>query len=654
LPEPGGSLTVGVYGYRVVARRPIGSGNIGRSTASAEVAVTALVDGSAIRVRWDPVPDATEYRVYGRASGAQSMSWTVQTNEFVDTGVAGATEAVPTSAGTVWTVKNLFELKNARNVVVEENLFENHWKAAQPGYAIVLTPRNSNGTCTWCVVEHVRFEWNLVRNVAAGVNLLGYDVPSTPTLQSNDIAFRHNVFTDVSTTLGGNAWFMQIGDEPRDVILEHNTLDTNGGSVVYVYGGTSTNPREVYGLRMIANAARHGSYGMNGSYFSYGNGILTNYYPDAVFLANYLAGGSASRYPVGTLVAGSFTDQFVDAANGDFTLVSGSILRNAAPDGSHIGADYPALDLRLDGVLMGLPSGNPEPPPLPPPPPPPPTAPTAAFTLSCTYLECAFADASTQGSGAITGRSWSFGDGATSTAISGTHTYATPGTYSVTLTVVDSNGLSDSDSTTVTVAAPPANVAPVAAFDSSCLDLTCTFTDRSSDSDGIVVSRAWSFGSGATATSPSPSFRFPSPGTYAVSLTVTDDDGASSTATASVEVRAVIHAALVAAGTETGGNRNAPSWWKGTVTAAVHGGDERPIAGATISAAWSGGLSRAVSCVTDTTGRCTFKTSSISMDRTSVTFTVTGVSASLSVYSAPSNHNNVGGGTSTSITIVRP
>jgi hypothetical protein len=121
-------------------------------------------------------------------------------------------------------------------VIVEENLFENHWKAAQSGYAIVLTPRNSNGTCTWCVVEHIRFEWNLVRNVAAGVNLLGYDVPSTPTLQSNDIAFRHNVSTDVSTTLGGNAWFMQIGDEPRDVILGHNTIDTNGGSVVYVYG----------------------------------------------------------------------------------------------------------------------------------------------------------------------------------------------------------------------------------------------------------------------------------------------------------------------------------------------------------------------------------------------------------------------------------
>jgi hypothetical protein len=32
-----------------------------------------------------------------------------------------------------WTVKNLFELKNARRVLVEGNLFENHWQGAQPG-----------------------------------------------------------------------------------------------------------------------------------------------------------------------------------------------------------------------------------------------------------------------------------------------------------------------------------------------------------------------------------------------------------------------------------------------------------------------------------------------------------------------------------------
>jgi len=727
--ESGGALAAGVYAYRVVARGPVGSGNIGRSTASVETTATAAVGGSAVRVSWNAVPGATEYRVYGRTGGAQAMYWRVTTTQFLDTGTAGTSEAVPTSAGTVWTVKNLFELKNASDVVVEENIFENHWKEAQPGFAIVLTPRNSSGGCPWCVVERVRFEWNLVRNVAAGINLIGFDGAATPTRQTNDIAFRQNLFTGVSSTLGGNAWFMQIGGGPRDLAVEHNTIDTDGGSLIYVYGGTSTDPLEVYGLRMIANAARHSFYGMNGAFFTYGNAILANYYPDNVFQANYLAGGLASRYPVGTLVSGTLTNQFADAAAGDYSVVSGSILRNAAPDGSHIGVDYPALAERLEGVMTGEPSGGN-------PPPPPPVPPTAALTVTCTYLACAYADASTPGSGTITTRSWAFGDGTTGNAASGTHTYSAGGTYTVTLTVTDSNGLSDtesttataiaspappmaaltvtctnlacayadastpgtgtivtrswafgdgttgggasgthtysaagtytvtltvtdsnslsdSESTTVTAVAPSGNVAPTARFDSSCVDLTCTFIDQSTDSDGVIVSRAWTFGSAGTSSAASPSFRFPAPGTYSISLTVTDDDGASATATSPVDVRAVIHAALTDARTETGGGRT-PSWWKASVMAAVHGADERPIAGATITAAWSGGWSKVVTCISDATGRCTFKTNPMTMDKTSVTFTVTAVSAPLSVHTATANHNNTGSGTSSSVTVIRP
>ncbi len=345
--QAGGSLAAGTYAYRVVARGIVGQGTNGRSTASTEVSVTLSAAG-AVRVRWQAVAGATEYRVYGRTPGSQANYWDVTKTELVDTGAAGLSEAVPTSAGTVWSVKNIFELKNARNVVVEGNVFENHWKESQPGFAIVLTPRNSNGACTWCVVEHVRFEYNIVRNAAGGINILGYDSPSRPTRQTNDVVIRHNVF-QLTTALGGNGWFLQVGDEPRDLIVEHNTIDSNGNTVVYTYGGTSTNPREIYGLRMSANAAKHGSYGMGGASFAYGNGILTSYYPDHVFTANYLAGGSSSRYPAGNLFAGVFADQFVDAANGDFRVRDGSILRGAAPDGSDIGVDMEELGRRQTG-----------------------------------------------------------------------------------------------------------------------------------------------------------------------------------------------------------------------------------------------------------------------------------------------------------------
>ncbi|HUF70539.1 MAG TPA: PKD domain-containing protein [Longimicrobiales bacterium] len=426
--EPAGSLPAGVYAYRVVAWGPVGSGNTGRSTASPEVSGTSA-GGDAIRLRWQAVAGASEYRVYGRTAGSQSMYWRVTTTELVDTGAAGTAEVVPTSPGTVWTVKNVFELKNARNVVIEDNIFENHWKQAQPGYAIVLTPRNSGGNCSWCVVENVRFDYNIVRNTAAGVNLLGYDVPSRPTRQTRNIAFRHNLFAGLTSALGGNAWFMLIGDEPRDIIIEHNTIDASGASVVYTYGGTSTSPRQIHGFQMTANAARHGSYGFNGAFFSYGNGILDNFYPGAVFEANYLAGGSASRYPAGNVFSGVFADQFVDAAGGDFTLRSDSILAGSGPGGSDIGVDYPGLAARLAGVEAGT-TGELSPN----------VPPVASFASSCLDLTCTFTCTSTDADGTIAARAWAFADGAVGAGATFTRTFAAPGEYAVSLTVADDDG----------------------------------------------------------------------------------------------------------------------------------------------------------------------------------------------------------------------
>ena len=75
--------------------------------------------------------------------------------------------------------------------------------------------------------------------------MLGYD--SRPTRQTNNISFVHNVFAKMNTSLGGPARFMQIDAGPRDIILEHNTIDANGSGVVYVVGGTRPDPTEVMG-----------------------------------------------------------------------------------------------------------------------------------------------------------------------------------------------------------------------------------------------------------------------------------------------------------------------------------------------------------------------------------------------------------------------
>jgi len=167
-----GSLPAGTYYYKVVARKLSNQGRIAASVATAEASAT-LDDDGAVTISWTPVATAQEYLVYGRTANTQSMFWTTTDPFFTDAGQAG--DAGKPGNGTKWSVKNSFELKNAQDVLIENNVFENVWVADQPGFAIVLTPRNQSGRAPWAVVQRVMFRSNVVRHVAGGVNFLGTD-----------------------------------------------------------------------------------------------------------------------------------------------------------------------------------------------------------------------------------------------------------------------------------------------------------------------------------------------------------------------------------------------------------------------------------------------------------------------------------------------
>jgi PKD repeat protein len=176
---------------------------------------------------------------------------------------------------------------------------------------------------------------------------------------------------------------------------------------------------------------------------------------------------------------------------------------------------------------------------------------------------------------------WNFGDGNTSTESGATliHRYQNAGDYSVTLTVTNAQGQSDTHQLTVRVlaVAPPTSTpapatstaeiptatftveaptatftveAPTATFTPEPPTATATaapvapiadfsfgnppgdplvfqFTDLS---QGTVTSRVWTFGdpNGSTSTDQNPSFAYPGPGTYTVTLTVANDGGSNS------------------------------------------------------------------------------------------------------------------------------
>jgi uncharacterized membrane protein len=121
------------------------------------------------------------------------------------------------------------------------------------------------------------------------------------------------------------------------------------------------------------------------------------------------------------------------------------------------------------------------------------------------------------------------------------HTYSKPGTYTITVTAYQSDGLSTTKTLIVKVEAE--NSPPIADFSYSPLrplaGEAVSFTDKSYDPDGNIVFWRWDFGDGATSSDKNPTHVYISPGTYMVTLTVRDNKGAEKSIIKTIQVEAV-------------------------------------------------------------------------------------------------------------------
>jgi hypothetical protein len=348
-----GGLAAGTYSYKVVARVPAGQGNKAISAASTEASATiAAGTTGGVAISWTPVVGAADYLVYGRTAGAENIYWTTTNAFFTDSGAAGAS-GTPGSA-TKWAVKNIFELKNAQDVVVEGNVFENLWVAAQSGYPILFTPRNQNGTAPWAVVQRVTFQHNIVRHTAGGVNILGTD-NLAPSQLTNHITVRDNLFDDMGPAWGSGSKTILMGPGGDSYTIDHNTFITTDSTILSVYGGTATAPTPITNLVFTNNMSEHRTYGIFGDNYSVGLSTINAYLQGSTILANVLAGGSASKYPAGNFfpTVAAWDAGFVNYTGGDYHLLATSPYKNAGIDGTDLGANIDRVNSETANALTG-------------------------------------------------------------------------------------------------------------------------------------------------------------------------------------------------------------------------------------------------------------------------------------------------------------
>jgi PKD repeat protein len=127
---------------------------------------------------------------------------------------------------------------------------------------------------------------------------------------------------------------------------------------------------------------------------------------------------------------------------------------------------------------------------------------------------------------------WNFGDGATGSGVTATHTFAVANsTYTVILTVTDDAG----HTATTTASISTTDGSPTATFTLSpsavIAGSSVSFDGNASTAVGTrtITNYRWSFGDGSTGSGATTTHVYTTPGTYSVTLTVTDSAGKTNT-----------------------------------------------------------------------------------------------------------------------------
>lgn len=292
--------------------------------------------------------------------------------------------------GARWLPKNLFEVKCASRVDIDGNVFEYKLNAnTSQRFAIVIKRNNQNTANTACETDDISFRNNVVRRADGGFTWTGpYELDnndvSPGTIRSRRVAVTNNLFDDVQAVTYDNltgsqnraifytakpsgtgyaTWY-----NPVEFTIAHNTaINSSTGQCMSSFSSTvgdgfstdingrNANLTTLFILKdnFLCNGIIHAGG------VSTGNGLL-DWFADAgntfVNKNNFLGGVTCASsnhwYDVGlqtqncaganakffnAVDAAFYTANFTNQPGGDFRLLVGSGLHNAASDGTDVG-----------------------------------------------------------------------------------------------------------------------------------------------------------------------------------------------------------------------------------------------------------------------------------------------------------------------------
>jgi hypothetical protein len=268
----------------------------------------------------------------------------------------------PDFAGIPWSIKNLFELKNAQRVLVRGNVFENNWQSGQSGHAVLFTPRGDGANNPWVVVQDVTFTLNIIRNSDSGFNISGTDDLGV-SQQTKRISITNNILDGIAVREAREWPFRsyQVLNGVDSLVIDHNSsinipFDSDGRLAQHII--TFGDDPDVDNTNFVYtnNLSDRGANGVFGSGAGEGTSALEAYAPGYDFRRNIIASTEdiADGYPADNFFPPTLFDVgFADIVGGDYRLVPPSQFIGLGLDGKDVGADVVAVKQATARVLVG-------------------------------------------------------------------------------------------------------------------------------------------------------------------------------------------------------------------------------------------------------------------------------------------------------------